>query len=167
MNEPSIRRNSSLADETNPGPERKAFGRHATKRIMLLAACWLAVAGCGGSGPQRYAVSGTITFDGKPLPDGEIIFFPTDDVPQPDAGKIADGKYAVLSLPGKKRVEIRADRPSATKTIATGGETGKVTWIPAREVYIPAQYNTRSKLSIEVLPAGPREFDFQLYSDGR
>ena len=43
--------------------------------------------GCGkDGGPARYAVEGTVTFDGKPLAEGEIIFVPSPSGPQPDAG---------------------------------------------------------------------------------
>jgi hypothetical protein len=149
----------------------------AARVIMIRRAPWLhvvlaallptIVAGCGDSGPRRYPVSGTITFDDKPLPDGEVIFFPADGSAQPDAGKIADGKFSFRSLPGKKRVEIRADRLSKTKTIPVDGGGGKAKWIPAREVYIPPQYNTESKLFVEVQPDGPRDFDFQLRGNRR
>jgi hypothetical protein len=32
--------------------------------------------GCGKSGPERFAVSGAVTFKGAPVPGGQIIFEP-------------------------------------------------------------------------------------------
>lgn len=38
----------------------------------------LLLPGCGGgeSGPERYRVSGTVTFEGEPVPYGKILFTP-------------------------------------------------------------------------------------------
>jgi hypothetical protein len=59
--------------------------------------CLLSLAGCEGqSGPQTYRVSGVITFDGKPIPQGMIVFTP-DFSKQNDGTQgvaaIQDGKY--------------------------------------------------------------------------
>lgn len=42
-------------------------------RWILLS---LLVAGCGSSGPDRYNVSGMVTYAGQPIPKGEIVFEP-------------------------------------------------------------------------------------------
>ena len=45
------------------------------RTAILFLICVLA--GCmGDPGPKRYRVSGEITFDGKPVPHGEIVFTP-------------------------------------------------------------------------------------------
>ena len=56
--------------------------------------------GCGGpSGPPRYDLSGTVTYQGKPLPLGYIGFAPDtakgNDGPGSHA-TIQDGKYATM-----------------------------------------------------------------------
>src|SRR5437899_12941205 len=66
-------------------------------RYSLLLVLISALMGCSGKqGPQRYRVSGTVTFDGKPVPHGEILFSP--DSAQGNSGPqgiaiIQDGKY--------------------------------------------------------------------------
>lgn len=57
------------------------------------------VAGCGGEtdkGPKRYQISGTVTFEGKPVPYGTISFMPDSEKgnqgPQGIA-EIVDGKF--------------------------------------------------------------------------
>lgn len=56
-----------------------------------------AVCGCGGdAGPDRYDVSGTVTFNGQPVPAGHIIFEPdtsADNSGPQGAADIRDGKY--------------------------------------------------------------------------
>ena len=53
--------------------------------------------GCGGDrGPERVVVSGTVTHNGKPIPEGVIRFVPAPTCPVPTAGTtIVNGKYAV------------------------------------------------------------------------
>jgi hypothetical protein len=60
-------------------------------------ACALLASGCGGSqGPPTYRVSGAVTFDGQPIPQGMIVFSP-DLAKQNDGTQgvadIKDGKY--------------------------------------------------------------------------
>lgn len=56
----------------------------------------LSIAGCSPSdeGPQRYHLSGTVTYDGKPVPKGFIRFDPAEGNPGPGSGaEIIDGNY--------------------------------------------------------------------------
>lgn len=52
--------------------------RYARHTRFLVAACiaTLTVSGCGPGTPNPYEVSGTVTFDGKPIPKGFITFLP-------------------------------------------------------------------------------------------
>lgn len=70
---------------------------------FVLAAFVLATAGgCGADGPPRYQVEGRVTYDGRPVPAGRVIF-------EPDAAagrkgpagyaEIANGEYT--TTPGK------------------------------------------------------------------
>ena len=59
--------------------------------VVGLAAALVAVAGCTKQ-EKLYRVSGTVTYDGKPIPKGVISFVPQADGPQGFAN-IWDGKY--------------------------------------------------------------------------
>jgi hypothetical protein len=55
---------------------------------------FVALAGCGGE--KAYHVSGTVTFKGKPVPYGQIVFEPDPSAGnkgQPAYAKIKDGHY--------------------------------------------------------------------------
>ncbi len=43
---------------------------------LVIACCTFLCQGCGTGGSNKFDVSGTITFDGKPVPAGRIDFFP-------------------------------------------------------------------------------------------
>ncbi|MCR9118941.1 MAG: hypothetical protein NXI22_18565 [bacterium] len=123
--------------------ERLKIGIFALTTIALAS-----FVGCD-SGPTLYSVSGTVTFDGKPIPQGDIIFHSTDPDGHPYSAKIVDGKFSGKVEPGLKRVAITAMRNHPTKT-KQGIEPG--TTEPVVEQYIPAEYNVETTLTQEIMP---------------
>jgi hypothetical protein len=121
-----------------------------------LAAVWLFAFGCADSRPALYRVTGTVSFDGRPVEGGEIIFVPVDKGAAPDAGRIDNGAYDMLAKAGKKRVEIRASRP------VVGGKPNPMG--PVYQDYIPEKYNARTTLAADVKPDGENRFDYELKS---
>lgn len=73
--------------------------------FVVLIISW----GCrgGADGPQRYEVSGTVTYDSKPVPRGSVFFEPDESAgasgPQGYA-EIHDGKYSTSASGGKGAV---------------------------------------------------------------
>src|SRR5687767_2891918 len=102
----------------------------------VLAGLVLAAAGCGGSGSKVREVTGTVTFDGKEVAEGEIIFSPEDPALSPDSGTIKDGKYTAKVKEGKHKVRINASRAVPGKKGPMGED-----WI---EEYIPEKYNEKT-----------------------
>jgi hypothetical protein len=99
-----------------------------------------------------------VTWEGEPLPEGDIIFAPADGAGVPDAGKISAGRFAFRAAPGAKRVEIYAHREV--------GPPDPVMGQARRESYIPPRYNDQSILTAEVGPGGEDHFRFDLNEDG-
>ena len=120
--------------------------------ILLLAAA--AALGCGPSDPKLYPVSGTVTWNGQPLADGDILFVPVDGATVPDPGKIKDGKFSFQAQAGQKKVEIRATREA--------GPVDPVMGAPPRVQFVPAKYNDATELTAEVKPQEKNEFTFPL-----
>jgi hypothetical protein len=127
-----------------------ATQRAALRLALLLTA--LGMSGCSRS--DMVEVSGNVTFNGAPVPHGEIIFFSSDPSIAPAAGKIAEGDYRFMSRPGVMRVEIQAARST--------GKHDPVDGFLISELYIPARYNTASELSADVTLDGENRFDFPL-----
>jgi hypothetical protein len=94
--------------------------------------------------------------DGKQLEHGDIFFVDISGRYGPDPGKIENGRFQFKAKEGKKRVEISASKifPGGAK-----GAGGK----PVPEEFLSPEYNTQSKLTGEVKPEGPNEFEFKLH----
>jgi hypothetical protein len=128
------------------------------RAVIFFVACVpviFALYGCGGS--DEVEVSGTVTFDGKPVEEGDIIFRGTD---RAFGGKIKDGNYKLTVSPGKSRVEITAFRaiPGRVDHSNPGEEK------PVLEPYIPEKFNSKSTLTADV-SSSQTTFDFKLEAD--
>jgi hypothetical protein len=106
-------------------------------------------------GPERIIVLGTITYKGKPIPDGTIRFAPVATSAVPMAGgDVKDGRYKIDSrggVPvGTHKIEIEAFR------VATEGMKPGVAPPPVmsrgvpRVQYLPKRYNVDSQLQITI-----------------
>jgi hypothetical protein len=139
--------------------------RFRTLSVILLSTAALSALGCGGSsGPDRFPLSGDVSFKGAPVAEGSIRFVPENKSEQPEGAPIKDGKYSTSLTAGKKQVIIEAFRPKDAKAnepkrpggvpLAGGGAIDT-------EMYIPEQYNTKSTLEVV---AGPdtSKHDFTL-----
>ncbi len=121
-------------------------------RFLIPALALAFAAGCGNGALE---VTGSVTWQGKPLPEGHIVFLAQDGQTTPAAGKVSDGQFSFRSTPGKKRVEISANREKP-------GQTNKVMGMREREQYLPPKYNANSILTAEVKTDGANLFTFDL-----
>lgn len=129
-------------------------------QFVLLAAI-VAVAGCGTADPRSrsFEVTGTVTFDGQPVNDGGITLSSDDPTLPDDAGTIVGGNFKFLASAGKKIVRIRASREVPQPGPAN------VPRDPVFEEYLPAKFNEKSALTIEVVPGRKNHFDLPLKSN--
>ena len=111
--------------------------------------------GCGGSGRKTTPISGTVTLDGQPVPEGSITFFPDPKEYDAEVAQIKDGEYDLRVTPGKKRVEITASRTVPGKKGPYGEDV--------IEQYIPPQYNAKTTLTPTVNES-EKVYDFALES---
>ena len=141
---------------TLPSP-RKAFNDlgppgHAVAGILFCCMCVVAMslAGCGAGGdrPQLGRVSGTVTLDGKPLPDATVTF----RHPQKRASHGTTDENGCYDL-----IYIRDEKGAAVGTHKVEIDTGT----EETPEMVPAKYNVRTTLTAEV-KAGKNNVDFDL-----
>ncbi len=137
--------------------------------VRIANICWLlvlnsaALHGCGETKDPhgRQAVSGTVTFQGKPLDHGRIQFLPPDNTGLNAGALIRDGKYQIPReqglVPGTYRVEINAPEQGAPPPGPPGADVVE----PARE-RIPPEFHRDSQRTIEVKADQANKFDFTI-----
>lgn len=125
-------------------------------KYVLAAIALLMLSGCRDpNSPQ--AVSGSVTFQGKPLDQGTIEFT-APDAPAPFAALISDGKYDIPAaqglVPGNCKVRITSTEafPITPEEYAAGK-----TAPPAKE-RIPEKYNAASQETVEVKSGNANRF---------
>jgi hypothetical protein len=128
---------------------RKTGFRFNTSHIRLfpLFTAMLLSAGCGGGdGIERVAVSGKVSFEGKPVEDGFISFYPIDSGIQSGA-RIVDGEYQAVgrgAIPvGKYQVRISWLKEDPSQQV-----DGMP--VPPQVNLLPAKYDTESELTLDV-----------------
>ncbi len=82
--------------------------------LALLGLAGLCAVGCGSGEIKRYNISGTVNYNGKPVPAGTISFEPVGREISPGFATIRDGKYdtaenGVGQVGGEHVVKITGD----------------------------------------------------------
>jgi hypothetical protein len=121
--------------------------------ILGVAIC--ALSGCGKG--KLSEVSGTITYEGKPIEQGSIAFIPADGNGPSAGSPIVDGKYFAQNVPvGMAKVQIRGARITGQKRMLPDSPP-----VSTSEEMLPAKYHSASELTYEV-KSGTQVKDFDL-----
>jgi len=138
------------------------------KLALLLLAVGIAWnVGCGAAPPQQAVVHGRVTYRGKPIEQGKIVFHPIAPLKARPAGAdIVNGAYAINEngpVLGKHRVEIQAYRKTGRKIPDLMGDVS----IPNRPLIdetvplLPASFNVESTLTADIT-ASDNTVNFEL-----
>ncbi|MEX0792679.1 MAG: hypothetical protein WD045_06055 [Pirellulaceae bacterium] len=123
----------------------------------------LGLFGCGSRTDGLITISGTVTLDGKPVPEGSVSLMPLDGKGIAGGGTIAHGRYSADSSPGLMAVQINGIE-KVEKENPSAEEVARGLHIDQKQI-LPASYNRQSQLRIEV-SSDNHQFDFNLTSDG-
>jgi len=114
--------------------------------LLLLAA------GCGSRTPS-VRVWGTVSYQGQPVKEGQIVLFPIEGTAGPSTGAaITKGQYDIPACSGPYvggvyRVEITAFGAEKTYSPNVSG-VGPI--VSVREQLIPPRYNQQSTLRVTI-----------------
>ena len=112
------------------------------RRAILLLGVALLTLGCGPAGPQKYPVSGTVRYQGKPLPLGTVMFVAQDGPASGPAPIDSSGRYQLEAVAGQHGVGVVA-MPRRTGGRPDPHAEGGVDWtgVPEVKSLIPEKYN--------------------------
>jgi hypothetical protein len=130
--------------------------------LLFFSGLALLLSGCGNNPHNRQAVSGTVTYKGRPVETGRIEFSPLQGQATGEAAEIKDGKFAIAAKnglsPGDYKVMVNAPQGGGkADPAAPGGDLGS----PPTEL-IPPRYNAQSKLRATVEDGGRNFFEYDL-----
>ena len=130
--------------------------------IVLVVLCLAVIVGCTKSGrpePERVRVTGMVTLDGAPLPEGRIEF-KSVSTGVIDGLVIKDGMFDGRAAIGERRVEFSVVQQVPYKGPAMPGVEPPHS---VAEETLPKHLNTTSDYAATVTLAGPNEFHFDLF----
>lgn len=136
-------------------PAPKSLHFHAS----LLCVCILLApfsSGCGKSS-NAIRVRGTVTYQGEPVPNGLITFYPVTG--RPVSGPLSEaGQYGVSLEPGDYRATVRVGIEKLPSDYKEGDP------LPPPKVELPREYTSRARSTLEatVAPDQGEPIDFAL-----
>jgi hypothetical protein len=141
-----------------------------TLSLLAVSLSLLLAAGCSGGGPVTHAVSGTITYNDKPVADAQVGFVPIDTTGQikPARGQTdAQGRYTLSTYLGPDQNGSGAMAGNYQVTVEKGLPQNQIVTyddLKKHKPEIPPSYKDAktSKLKAEVTPSGPNTFNFTL-----
>ncbi len=131
---------------------------------LVVTAGLLVAAGCGGE-DNKTKVSGSVTFNGKPVDDGYIVFRAADGKGGEAGAPIAGGKYNLSASPGPKIVLVTSGTHPDVAQPLTSEDASKLKTDKTKKpvAFIdPASKGNNAK--IDVKTGGDQSFDFALTS---
>ena len=150
-------------------------GRFGVPILRLLAfAALLPLVGCGSDPdkPKLGKVSGTVTYNGKPIPSGSIIFTPAGaqggKTGQSATGQIDNGKYTLTTFDTGDGAILGQHAVTVTASSTPGTELGKVKSDGTLDYKlpksaIPEKYTTIDKSPLKyTVDAGGKTIDIEL-----
>ena len=144
-----------------------------TLLIVALLALTVALPACGGKKViKTQPVTGTVTLDGSPLADANVIFTPTGDGGSPASGKTdASGVYKLQTAQGAAGAGTTEGNYVVTVTCnkvvkeAERDSEGEVIREEETQNIVPAKYGDQKKSGLTAtVVKGPNTYDIELTS---
>jgi hypothetical protein len=109
-------------------PSPRSAGLMASLVVFAALGC-----GSGDELARRYPVSGTVTYNGKPVPKGSINFLPNDPNGRAAGGDIVEGTYSLTTqdpgdgaIPGQYKVTVTATDVDVSKEVSQAKQKGMI-----------------------------------------
>jgi hypothetical protein len=131
--------------------------------LALTLAITLPLAGCGGPElPRMHKVSGVVSFDGKPVNEGTVMFLhaATQDSQQAELGP--EGEFELEVREGQHKVAVE---PIVIETPPSATSPGSSDYKKVSN--IPARYRSADTSGFTANVTSPGEFKFEMTRGGK
>ena len=136
--------------------------RWSVRLFVCFCACLLV--GCGSGRPKTAIVRGTVTYKGKPVPNGTVNFIPADG-PSATATIGRDGAYRLTTFKEGDGAVLGTHRIVVVAMQDMTGKTG-ADWSPLPEPIVPLKYTSLSTTDLTAdVKEGENTVDLVLKDD--
>jgi hypothetical protein len=133
------------------------------RSIALLSAIAFLIPGCGEpEGPKMVTVSGHVTFDGRPVNEGTVMFLHTATQDAQQAVLGPDGEFEISVREGQHKVAVE---PIVIETPASATSPGNSDY--KKVANIPGRYRSAETSGFTADVKEPAEFDFDMKPGGK
>ncbi len=131
--------------------------------LLLIVMSVFSLNGCGNGNPATYAVTGRVTYHGKPVEGAGVMFMPSAGRPA-SAVTDVEGRFTLRTY-GESDGAIGGDNVVCISKVVpvSGGATGGAVLMKTKSV-VPNQYASpvSSPLKVTVSDTEPNDFAFDL-----
>lgn len=100
--------------------------------------------------PATYALSGKISFQGMPIPNGEIVFDPAGEFGQRRSARILNGRFQLEAKEGLAKDQVYIPRVYGYRLTGKKYENANMaTSTEVQEQYVPGRFNGKSEMRLE------------------
>jgi hypothetical protein len=138
---------------------------HCIWLLVLIIACLSAWSGCdrGPALPARGRLTGKVTLNSKPLPEGTVRFLAIDPNGINAIAQVKDGQYALAEDAGPAKGKYRVEFSVLSKTkqrVPNDDVPG--TFMEIAPETLPPRYHRDSQITIDYNPEEQKSYDFSL-----
>ncbi len=135
------------------------LSRQFSSLLFAGVLAWFAI-GCGGTdAPKMHKVTGLVTFDGRPVEEGTVMFLHDATQDSRQAPLAADGRYVLEVREGQHKIAVE---PVIIETPPSATSPGSSDYKKAAN--IPGRYRFPETSGFTAGVTAPAEFNFQMQS---
>jgi hypothetical protein len=124
------------------------------------------LSGTSGCGKRPTAITGVVTFDGRPVPGAWVDVVPiAGDAPTAGGFADAQGRYRLNVSPTTYALCVRAERATGERRVVDDPAQPTGTTVEVREQYLPMRYTQEDLTPLKVTAVAEKTITFDVIID--
>lgn len=134
--------------------------------ILIAAVMATMLSGTSGCGKRPTAITGVVTFDGRPVAGAWVDVVPiAGDAPTAGGFADAQGRYRLTVSPTTYALCVRAERATGERRVVDDPAQPAGTTVEVREQYLPIRYTREESTPLKVTAVAEKTITFDVIID--
>lgn len=134
--------------------------------ILIAAVMATMLSGTSGCGKRPTAITGVVTFDGRPVAGAWVDVVPiAGDAPTAGGFADAQGRYRLTVSPTTYALCVRAERATGERKVVDDPAQPAGTTVEVREQYLPIRYTREESTPLKVTAVAEKTITFDVIID--